>query len=234
MHRSGGGDNFEKAPLEDGRQVKVDFTTYLITDRLSVEERGGKLLGVVEEALEGGIKAVQLREKDLGGRELLALALSMRELTSRYDALLFINDRLDVALAAGADGVHLGVASVGAAEARTLVGKEGLIGVSAHCVAEAKSAEAEGADFITLGPVYETPSKSAYGPPLTAAIIREAAGELSIPVFAIGGIRTERVEEVVSAGASGVAVISEILFAEHIREKTRELLEEIERRRVAA
>ena len=213
--------------------MKVDFTTYLVTDRLSLEERGGRLTDAVEEALEGGVKAVQLREKDLGGRELLALALSMRELTSRYDAVLLVNDRIDVALAAGADGVHLGGASIGAAEARTLIGEEGLIGVSTHCVAEASSAEAEGADFITLGPVYETPSKSAYGPPLTTAVIKETAKELSIPIFAIGGITTERVEEVTSAGASGVAVIAEILFAEDIRGKTSELIEKTERRRRA-
>ena len=134
----------------------IDFGLYLITDRR--QARGGDLLSAVERALDGGVRAVQLREKDLPGRELLALAEGMRRLTSRYGAKLLVNDRADVALACRADGVHLGVASIPPSVARRLLGPDALIGCSTHGEAELAAAADGGADFATFGPVYATAS----------------------------------------------------------------------------
>jgi thiamine-phosphate pyrophosphorylase len=193
-------------------RAAVDFRLYLITDRR--QAAGGNLLEAVERALAGGVRAVQLREKDLGGRELLELARKMRALASRYGAKLLINDRADIALAAGADGVHLGEASIPPEEARRLLGPGKLIGCSAHSAERLAAAEAGGADFAVFGPVYFTPSKAPYGPPLGVDTLRRACASVRIPVFALGGVGAENIEEVIAAGADGVAMISAILAAE--------------------
>jgi thiamine-phosphate pyrophosphorylase len=193
--------------------VAVDFRLYLITDR---EQTRMPLPEAVRQALDGGVRAVQLREKDLPVRELLALARDLRTLTGEYGAKLFINDRVDVAVAVGADGVHLGQRSMPASAVRKIVGTTMLIGVSTHSAGEARAAQAEGADFITFGPVFETPSKAPYGPPLGPIAIREVKNEVALPVFAIGGIRSGNLLPVLSAGADGVAMISAILSAEDI------------------
>jgi len=203
------------------KETRVDFRLYLITDRRLFAD-DNLLFAAVEEALKGGVKAVQLREKDLDTRSLLHMAYSLRELTSGYGARLFINDRVDVALAVDADGVHLGGESMPAFAARKSAGEAMLIGVSAHSIEEAKKAEGEGADFVTLGPIFETPSKMKYGKPLGPWLLSEARGKISIPVFAIGGIKKERVGSVLESGASGIALISAILGSEDIRSNTEE------------
>ena len=197
---------------------KVDFSLYLITDRHQTS--GRDLPAVVEEALEGGMRAVQLREKDLSPRKLLELALTMRELTGRYGAKLIINDRIDIALAADADGVHLGEASIPVDAARLLLGPNRLIGVSCHSREGALAAEQGGADFITFGPVYHTPSKAAYGAPVGVERLAETVELLSIPVFALGGIKRENTPEAMAAGAAGVALISAIIAAGNPNEET--------------
>ena len=202
---------------------RVDFRLYLITDR-KVLSSHFSLLSSVEEALKGGVKAVQLREKDLGTRELLDMAYKMREITNKYKTKLFINDRVDIALSVEADGVHLGQNSIPPHAVRKIAKGKFMIGVSAHSIEEAKQAEEGGADFITLGPVYKTPSKLKYGQPLGVDIIRKAKAEISIPVFAIGGVKQFRIKEVMDAGADGIALISGILGAKDIKEKTGEFL----------
>ena len=206
--------------------MKPDFKLYLITDRklfTSLEE----MLLAIERALEGGAAAVQLREKDLSGRELLALAYRLRKLTEGHAARLFINDRVDIALAVDADGVHLGGNSMPADAARKASGNTLLIGVSAHSVQEARKAEERGADFITLGPIYETPSKMQYGAPIGPQALKDAVRNLSIPVYAIGGIRTERITEVLQQGAYGIALISAILSAADVRITTEEFVRKL-------
>jgi thiamine-phosphate pyrophosphorylase len=195
-----------------GVRAAVDFRVYLITDRRLAS--GGNLLSAVERALSGGVRAVQLREKELGGRELLELARKMRALTSRHGAKLLINDRVDIALAAGADGVHLGEASIPPQEARRLLGPGRLIGCSAHGAEQLAAAEAGGADFAVFGPVYFTPSKAAYGPPLGVEALRRACASTRIPVFALGGVGARNINEVLAAGADGIAMISAILATE--------------------
>ena len=185
-----------------------------MTDRRAT---GGRdLVDVVRAALDAGLPAVQLREKDLPGRELFALAEALRTATTRVGALLLVNDRVDVAIAAGADGVHLGGGSMPVAVARRLVGPHALIGVSTHAPGEALA----GADFAFFGPVWETPGKTAVGP----ARLVEAVAATVVPVLAIGGVTAARVPAALAAGAAGVAVIRAILAARDPAVATRELL----------
>jgi thiamine-phosphate pyrophosphorylase len=194
-----------------GAKTPVDFRVYLVTDRR--QAAGGDLLGAVARALAGGVQAVQLREKDLGARELLELARRLREMTSRHGARLLINDRVDIALACGADGVHLGVASLPPEDARRILGGDRLIGCSTHGMEQLAAAMARGADYVTFGPVFATPSKAHFGPPLGVEALRRACASADIPIFGIGGIGRENIGEVVAAGSYGIAAISALLAA---------------------
>ncbi len=195
---------------------------YLITDRKLVKR--GNLLDVVELALQGGIRAVQLREKDLSSRELYALAFEMKKITSRHDALLFINDRIDIALAVDADGVHLGTESIPLYKARTLMGPDRLIGVSCHNHVCARNAQEKEADFITFGPLFYTPSKAPYGDPVGLEKLELVTSSLSIPVFGLGGVNQTNARQVMDAGASGISLISAIMAADEPRNAAENLL----------
>ena len=198
----------------------IDFRLYFVTDRR--QTAGRPLYDVVQAALDGGVRAVQLREKDLEGGELYRLAARLRDLTARYAARLLINDRLDVALAAGADGVHLGQTSLPVSTARQLLGPDKLIGVSTHSPDEITAAQ--GADFVVFGPVYFTPSKADYGQPQGVARLRQAARHSPVPVFAIGGIQADRIAAVRRAGAHGLALISALSAAAEPSRAAHELL----------
>ncbi len=201
------------------------FSLYLITDRKLLPE-GCSVETAVEQALKGGLQAVQLREKDFTAttKDLLRLAEKMRTLTSRYGARLFINDRLDIALAVEADGLHLTTTSMPASAIRRATGRNFLIGASTHNMTEARLAAAEGVDFITFGPIYDTPSKRPYGKPVGVELLGKVVREIPIPVFALGGIKLERVEEVKRYGCYGVALISGILASDNIKERTEQFL----------
>ncbi|MHB8059007.1 MAG: thiamine phosphate synthase [Desulfuromonadaceae bacterium] len=204
----------------------TDFTLYLITDR---HQAGGRPLAeVVRAALEGGVRAVQLRGKDLAVTELYRLAVELRRLTSDFGAALVINDRPDIALAADADGVHIGVSSLPVAAVRRIMGGNRVIGYSAHAIEEALRAEADGADFVTFGPVFHTPSKVAYGAPCGVKKLAEAASVLKIPVIALGGISPANITETLSADIHGIAVISAVLAAASPRAAAASLLAKIE------
>ncbi len=168
-------------------------------------------LATITAALAAGVDAVQLRDRQASGRSLLAAAESLRPATRAHGGVLLVNDRVDVALAVGADGVHLPAASFPIAVTRRLVGPDAWIGRSTHSPAEAEAAAAEGADYVVLGPIYATPSKAAFGPPLGIDAI--AAARTARPLLAIGGITADRVAAVRRAGADGVAVIRAILDA---------------------
>ncbi len=201
---------------------RIDFPVYLVSDR---HQTGGRPLGPrIQQAVKAGIRAVQLRERDLSTRPLLALAEELQGHTRASGAALFVNDRGDLAMALGAEGVHLRSDSMPVGAARKLLGPERLIGVSTHSVEEVVKAEGEGADFAVLGPVYETSSKLAYGSPLGLGPIEQAARRCRIPVFAIGGLTASRAREVRLAGAFGVAVISSILGAASVEIAVRELM----------
>ena len=156
----------------------VDFDLYLVTDR---NQTGGRdLLWVLEQALDGGVKAIQLREKDLSGRDLFSLAERSHKLCQAYDAALFINDRVDVAMAVDAAGVQLSKASLPIVTARALLGPQKIIGVSTHSLQETKEAEQDGADFVLFGPVYFTPSKAAYGAPQGLPALKTIVDNISL------------------------------------------------------
>ena len=200
----------------------VDFDLYLVTDRNTT---GGRELGwVLERALEGGVRAVQLREKDLGGRELLELAREVKELCDRYGAELFVNDRVDVALASDAAGVHLAANSLPVKVARELIGPDRKIGVSTHSVKEARAAAEAGADFVLFGPVYPTASKLAFGDPQGPAALKNVTDAASVPVFAIGGIKQEHIPELKAHGAARIALISAISEAPNPAVAARDML----------
>lgn len=204
----------------------VDFSLYLISDR---GQTGGRLLvEVVASALAGGVRAVQLREKDLPARQMFELAMQLRQLTREAGARLLINDRVDVALAVDAEGVHLGTNGMPVREARRLLGHNRLIGYSAHGLNEALQAQADGADFITFGPVYHTPSKAPYGEPVGVAAMQTACRALAIPLFALGGVKEAAVPELMAAGARGVALISAIIAAPDPRQAAASILQTIE------
>jgi len=190
---------------------RPDFDLYLVTDRRLTG--GRELVDVVEQALIGGVQAVQLREKDLGGAELFHLAQTLKDVCARRRAQLFINDRIDVALAVDADGVQLAGASMPIGAARELLGENKLIGASIHSLHEAQQAVRDGADFVLFGPVYFTPSKAAYGAPQGIDRLKEVVEKISIPVYAIGGITAENVEEIKKIGARGVALIAAVMSA---------------------
>lgn len=214
----------------------------LVTDR--TQTCGRDLAAVVEECLAAGLPAVQVREKDLSAAELAALCRRLREPTRARGALLIVNDRADIALAVGADAVQRTHASLSVADIRAVAdccsggGEAGLdrgwpasggtrlrIGASVHSVEDALSAEAEGADWIFFGPIYDTAAKRRYGAPQGLAKLEQVASVVSIPVIAIGGITPERVAEVRAAGAHGVAAISAILSADSPATATRRFLE---------
>jgi len=187
------------------------FRLYLVTDR--TRTGGRPLPEVVEAAVRGGVDAVQLREKDLPAGALFELARELRRRCTRHGVRLLINDRIDVALAVGADGVHLPVDSFAAGDARALVGPGRLIGVSTHSLEQAQRASAAGADFVVFGPVFATPSKRPFGPPLGLEALAQAAGAVSVPVFAIGGVTVARADAVCRHGAHGIAAIAAVLEA---------------------
>ena len=183
---------------------RVDFPLYFVTDR---HQTGGRpLIPLIGQAVTGGVRAVQVRERDLATRDLLALSQELCVSVRARGVRVMINDRLDLVLALGADGVHLRADSLPVAAARRLLGADRLIGVSAHSADDVARAESDGADFAVLGPVYETPSKREYGPPIGLRALEEAGRRCQIPVFAIGGMTVARVEDVRKAGASPAAI----------------------------
>jgi thiamine-phosphate pyrophosphorylase len=197
---------------------RPDFKLYLITDRKLTGGRG--LVATVEYVLMAAAQAaakpsiaVQLREKDLGGRALLQLANEMVRICRRYQVPMLVNSRIDVALAAGADGVHLPGDGIDPADARKLLGPSKLIGVSTHDDSEIKHAADAGADFAVFGPVFAPISKGAYAAPAGPEGLAQACHAATIPVFALGGITAARIDELRESGAAGVAVIGAVLGA---------------------
>lgn len=191
----------------------------LVTDRHATA--GRDLADVVAAALDAGLPAVQLRDKELPARALLAVAERLRALTARTGALLLVNDRVDVAVAVGADGVHLGGGSMPPDVVRRLLPPGAMLGVSTHAPAEVAATTA---DFAFFGPLFMTPSKAAYGPPQGVAALREAVAHATVPVLAIGGVTAACVAELRAGGAAGVAVVRAILAADDPARATRELL----------
>ncbi len=194
--------------------MKRDFSLYVITDR-RIQKRPN--VEVVEEAIAGGASVIQLREKDLSTREFLEEALLLRECTKRHGVLFIVNDRVDIALASGADGVHLGPEDMPLAYARRIA-PHLIIGYSCDTKEEAQAAEHLGADYLGVGTVFPTTTKGDAGPPIGLERLREIVSSVRIPVVAIGGITPENVESVLAVGVDGVAVVSAIVGVSSVRE----------------
>jgi len=209
--------------MDDGEaDSMVDFKLYLIGGRAHCKPH--PLERVVEEACEAGVRAVQLRDKDLLGRELYENALGLREITRRSGGKLFINDRIDIAMAVDADGVHCPENGFPIGIARRLYPKC-LIGVSVHSLERAVDARTRGANFVLFGPIFPTPSKLKYGPPQGLGALEKVAGDAGLPVFAVGGITPERAALCLERGAAGVAVISAVMSAGNIGKVVEEFSE---------
>jgi thiamine-phosphate pyrophosphorylase len=184
---------------------------YLVADP---DQCGGELTEVVAAALRGGVTAVQLRWKTATDREVLALATTLAALCKRHDALFFMNDRVDLALASGAGGVHLGVDDLPLEVARRLGGSNFLIGYSPETDEQTAAAKDRGADYLGVGPVYGTASKSDAGPAIGLETIERRVSVAGIPTIGIGGISSGNALPVIEAGAVGIAVVSAILSAD--------------------
>jgi thiamine-phosphate pyrophosphorylase len=197
---------------------EIGFRLYVISNRRACAPRLLPL--VLKQAAQIGVKAVQLREKDLSPDELYRLALDVQESVSAYGARLLINDRADVAAAVGAAGVHLTERSMPAAAARRILGDAALIGVSAHRAEGAAMAEDGGADFVILGPVFQSPSHPETSP-IGLHVLEEVASRLRIPVFAVGGITAANAAACLGAGAHGVASVTAVVGAKSVRSAVR-------------
>lgn len=219
---------------ERGAADRASFRLYLITDRRVI--KSGDLLGACEAVLAtardyapAGALAIQLREKDLPARELYELALRLREICAASGAPLMVNDRVDIAVAAGADGVHLPFDSFGVSQARKLLTPERLVGVSTHSPPDIAGAEREGADFAVFGPVFDPLSKPSRGPAWGASGLAAACRAGRVPVYALGGITAERVREIyqesdLTARPAGVGAIGAVFAADSPADATKAML----------
>jgi thiamine-phosphate pyrophosphorylase len=204
----------------------IDFRLYLVTDRNLA--RGRTLSSIVASAVAGGATVVQIREKGLDARAFLAEALALRTWLEARGVPLIVNDRLDVALACGAAGVHVGQHDLPCAVVRRLAGPGLLIGVSVSTVAEAVAAEGDGADYLGISPVFDTPTK--LDTPAATGLdgVRRIRAAVRLPLVAIGGIHAGNAAAVMAAGADGVAVVSAILAAHDPQRAAEEMRRQID------
>jgi thiamine-phosphate pyrophosphorylase len=189
----------------------IDYSLYLVTDRSL--SKGRSTAEIVAAAVAGGVSCIQLREKSCGTREFLNEALALQPLLKSRNIPLIINDRLDIALAIEADGVHLGQSDMPIGMARKIAGDSLIIGISAESVDDALRAEQEGADYLGISPVFSTPTKTDTAPPLGLEGVRQIRALVDIPLVGIGGINSDNAESVLAAGADGIAVVSAIVSA---------------------
>ena len=204
-------------------KLRTNFHLYVLTDRgLS---RGRSNEEVVEQAIAGGADAIQLRDKESTSRQLLQEALKLRDITCKKGVLLIINDRVDIALASDADGVHLGQDDLPIQWGRKLLGNDKIIGITTHNLEESIQAEKDGADYIGVSSVFPTTTKSDADPLSGLEVLTDIKRNVSIPVVAIGGIKEENVAQVGEAGADCIAVISAIVSTVNIKEAAKSLRE---------
>lgn len=198
----------------------IDLSLYLVTDKSEDVE---KFLNTIEEAIKGGTTVVQIREKTADTLDFYNLALKVKEITTKYNVPLIINDRVDVALAIDADGVHVGQSDMPCDVTRRLIGENKILGVSAATIEEAQKAQKDGADYIGTGAVFPTQTKDD-APSVTKQELKEIADSIDIPVVAIGGITLENAHELVDTGISGLSVVSAIMSSNNPKKSSEELL----------
>ena len=190
----------------------VDYSLYLVTDRSLA--RGRSTLEIVSAAVDGGATVVQLREKDCSTREFIEQALAIKDFLKGRGVPLIINDRVDVAQAVEADGVHLGQTDMPLGTAKKILGDSMIIGISAESLQDAVEAEKGGADYLGVSPIYATPTKTDTAPPLGLEGLREIRKAVGLPLVGIGGLNRENAADVIRNGADGVAVVSAIVAAD--------------------
>lgn len=199
---------------------KLDLSLYLVTDKSDDVE---KFLKTIEESIQGGVSVVQIREKTADTLDFYNLALKVKEITTRYNVPLIINDRVDVALAIDADGVHVGQSDMPCDVTRKLVGDDKIVGVSAATIEEAQKAERDGADYIGTGAVFPTSTKDD-APSITKKELKEVVDSIDIPVVAIGGITLDNASELTDTGIAGLSVVSAIMSSDNPKESSKKLL----------
>ncbi|WP_295589479.1 thiamine phosphate synthase [uncultured Methanobrevibacter sp.] len=198
----------------------IDLSLYLVTDKSDNVE---KFLNTIEEAIKGGVTVVQIREKTAETLDFYNLALKVKEITTKYNVPLIINDRVDVALAIDAEGVHVGQSDMPCDVTRKLIGEDKILGVSAATIDEAKKAEKDGADYIGTGAVFPTVTKDD-APSITKQDLKDVVDSISIPVVAIGGITLENASQLKDTGIAGLSVVSAIMSAENPKKASQTLL----------
>lgn len=201
------------------------WKVYVITDRALSKGRSNE--DIIHKAILGGADVVQLRDKGASSVDLYREAVLLRELTKRMDVPLIINDRVDVALAVDADGVHLGQDDLPLNVARHMLGQDKKIGASTHSLEQAQRAAREKPDYLSVGPIFPTTTKDA-GQPVGVSLIRKIKESIDVPIVAIGGIRLDNVHEVVQAGTDAVAVISAVVNADDVEGAVRDLKSRID------
>lgn len=202
--------------------MKYNFNCklYLVTDRDMLKDID--LYTAIEQAIIGGVTLVQLREKNLTSLELYHTALQVKKITDAYDIPLIINDRLDIMMAVNAAGVHLGQKDIPAKAARKLIGESKILGVSTATVEEAILAQQDGADYIGVGALFGTATKSNTRP-VTVELLKQIKQSVTIPVVAIGGIKASNIAQLKPANIDGVAIVSDILAKEYIKSAAQEI-----------
>lgn len=204
-----------------------DPRLYLVTDRTFLG--GRELVDLVEAAVRGGVTLVQLREKTLDTRTFIKEAQRLKNILSSCRVPLLINDRVDVALAAGADGVHIGQSDMPLDDARRLMGPDAIIGLSLESVQDAENIRGAPVDYVAASPVFATPTKTDTAQPLGLEGVRAMRRLVTLPLVAIGGIHAGNLKTVMDAGADGVAVVSAILGAEDPEQAARALRDRMQR-----
>ena len=200
----------------------LDYSVYLVTDSRNTTEE--EFLNIIEDAIKGGTTIVQLREKTASTKDFYQLALKVKEITSKYDVPLLINDRIDIALAVDSEGVHIGQDDMPARIARKIIGDDKILGVSAATVEDAIRAEEDGADYIGSGAVFPTSTKDD-ADSVSKEELKEIVDSIDIPVVAIGGITLENASQIKDTGIAGFSVVSAIMAAEDPKDASKKLKE---------
>ncbi|CAN5825564.1 thiamine phosphate synthase [soil metagenome] len=207
----------------DAQRLRDRLRCYLVTDPRV--ESVDQLVDIVSAAIDGGMTAVQLRAKGWTDRQALDAARRLRDLCNERDVMFLVNDRVDIALASGADGVHLGVDDFPVGAARDLLGRNAIIGYSPESEADRRDAIAAGADYLGVGPVFGTKTKADAGQPLGLPAFQQIVELVDVPVVGIGGIDRANARSVLQAGAAGVAVVYSVFFVDQPATAARELVE---------
>ncbi len=206
-------------------KLNVDYSLYLVTDRELTLNRD--LLFVIEEAIQGGVSIIQLREKNCSSREFYDIAVKVAKITKKHNIPLIINDRLDIAQAVNAQGLHIGQSDLPYSIARSILGPDAIIGLSVETIQDAIDAESLDVDYLGISPVFSTNTKTDIAKPLGLEGIREIKRLSSHKLIAIGGINLQNTRAIIEAGADGIAVVSAICSAESPRKASEKLKEEL-------